>query len=103
MKIKLLLSFVFLTLILVLIHCRYVIITDDRLLQAMRSIKRGMTIDELSNIIGSDTSQILHDFNSLNNDEKYIIRKYMGYVTSRNLVIILDGSKKVSFVSWENT
>ena len=82
----------------------HIIKTDDRLLDAMKSIRRGMTVDEVFAAIETEARPVMHANNVADHpDEKYVIRFYMGVITSRNLPVFFDADKRGSFVSWENT
>jgi len=82
----------------------YIIKTDNRLLASIKEIRREMTVEEVALLLKVDVATLMHVNNvSDHRNEKYVLRLYMGYITSRNLLVFFDEDKRVSFVGWEVT
>ena len=63
-----------------------------------------MSVTEIENALDRRLiDSIFTNPESMNNADKYCARLYMGVITSRNLVLIFDKDKKLSFYTWGNT
>jgi|GEM_PF-6279345 len=69
----------------------YIIKTDNRLLASIKELRREMTVEEVAILLKVDVATLMHVNNvSDHRNEKYVLRLYMGYITSRNLLIFFD-------------
>jgi len=101
-KIAFALCLVFLLPYIAFLH--HVISTDHRLLNAIRSLRGGMSVDEIHIALGRDFSESIHENKSdADRSDKYVLRVYMGTVTSRNLLVFLNDKKRITYVTWEPT
>ena len=63
-----------------------------------------MSVDEIHIALGRDFSESIHENKSdADRSDKYVLRVYMGTVTSRNLLVFLNDKKRITYVTWEPT